>query len=47
MTVKELIEALQICSNQDSEVVYFDSVECEFISFTGVYEDSPTQITLS
>lgn len=46
MTVTELIEALQRCSNQDSEVVYFDS-EMIDSPIDSVVEDSPTQVTLS
>jgi murein tripeptide amidase MpaA len=38
MTVKELIEALQRCCNQDSEVVYYDPYLHKYISLNSVIE---------
>lgn len=47
MTVEELIEALQRCSNQKAQVVFWDNFDYLRIDLYSVIEESEDQILLN
>jgi hypothetical protein len=47
MTVKELIEVLQRCCNQDSEIVYYDPYLHKYISLNSVIEEDPDMVQIN